>query len=94
MFSAALRFDLKYETAMGLLLNMFPLVCLDDRLSECPFHSEPLQWGRSNLVDPAEWQKIGLQNQDFGSILSVFPRKNRQNTEFTKFSSVRTPDIY
>ena len=27
-------------------------------------------WGRSNLVDPAEWPKIGLLNRDFGSILS------------------------
>ena len=35
-----------------------------------------LQWGRSNLVDPAEWPKIGLLNRDLGSILSVFPRKN------------------
>ena len=32
--------------------------------------------GRSNLVDPAEWPKIGLLNGAFGSILSVFPRKN------------------
>ena len=35
-----------------------------------------LQWGRSNLGDPAEWPKSGLLNRDFGSILSVFPRKN------------------
>ena len=35
-----------------------------------------LQWGRSDLGDPAEWPKIGLLNRDFGSILSVFPWKN------------------
>ena len=34
-----------------------------------------LQWGRSNLVDPAEGPKIGLLNRDFGSIFSVFLRK-------------------
>ena len=37
--------------------------------------SEPLQWGRSNLVDPAECSKIGLLNRNFGSFLSVVPRK-------------------
>ena len=26
-----------------------------------------LQWGRSNLVDPADWPKIGLLNWGFGS---------------------------
>ena len=51
-----------------------------------------LQWGRSNLVDPAEWPEIVLLNRDFGSILSIFlRRKKKGNTEFTKFSLVRTP---
>ena len=57
------------------------------------FVQSRLQQGRSNLVDPAEWPKIGLLNRDFGCFLSVFPRK-QQNTKFTKFSSVRTPEIY
>ena len=35
-----------------------------------------LQWGGSNLVDPAEWPKIRLLNQDFGNNSSIFPRKN------------------
>ena len=34
-----------------------------------------LQWGRSNLVDPAGSPKIRLLNRDFGNILSIFPRK-------------------
>ena len=49
-----------------------------------PMHVQSrLQGGRSNLGDPAEWPKTGLLNWDFGS-----------NTEFTKFFSVRTPEIY
>ena len=36
-----------------------------------------LQWGRSNLVDPAGSPKIRLLNRDFGNILSNFPRKNK-----------------
>ena len=35
-----------------------------------------LQWGRSNLVDPAGSPKIRLLNRDFGNILSISPRKN------------------
>ena len=31
-----------------------------------------LQWGRSNLVDPAEWPKIGLLNRGSVGILAVF----------------------
>ena len=31
-----------------------------------------LQQGRSNLVDPARWPKIGLLNRDFGSIFCQF----------------------
>ena len=34
-----------------------------------------LQWGRSNLADPAGSPKINLLNQDFGNMLSIFPRK-------------------
>ena len=37
--------------------------------------SEPLQWGRSSLVDPAECPKIHLLNRDFGNILWIFPGK-------------------
>ena len=54
-------------------------------------HSKPffcqncLQWGRSNLVDPAEWPKICLLNRDFGSILSVFPRKNSKTESSLNF---------
>ena len=44
-----------------------------------------LQWGRSNLVDPAEWPKIGLLNRDSGSILSVFPRKNSKTESSLNF---------
>ena len=35
-----------------------------------------LQWGRSNLVDPAGSPKIRLLNRDLGNFLSIFPRKN------------------
>ena len=44
-----------------------------------------LQWGRSNLVDPAEWPKIGSLNRRVGGILSIFPRKKQPNIEFIKF---------
>ena len=37
------------------------------------------------LVDPAEWSKIGLLNRDFGSILSVFPRKNSKTESSLNF---------
>ena len=46
------------------------------------------------IGDPTESPKIRLLNYDFGNILSIFPRKKQQNTEFTKFSLVRTPEIY
>ena len=41
-----------------------------------------LQWGRSNLVDPAEWPNIGLINRDFGNILWVFPRKTQSSLKW------------
>ena len=44
-----------------------------------------LQWGRSNLVDPAEWPKIRLQNRDFGNTLSIFPRKNGKTQSSLNF---------
>ena len=44
-----------------------------------------LQWGRSNLVNPTEWPKIGLLNRDFGSILSVFPRKKNKTQSSLNF---------
>ena len=44
-----------------------------------------LQQGRSNLVDPAGWPKIGLLNWAFGSILSVFPRKKSKTQSSLTF---------
>ena len=38
-----------------------------------------LQWGPSNLVDPAESPKIRLLNRDFGNILSIFPGKTAKH---------------
>ena len=38
-----------------------------------------LQWGRSNLVDPAESPKIRLLNRDLGDILSIFPGKTAKH---------------
>ena len=46
-----------------------------------------LQWGRSNLVDPAESPKIRLLNRDFGNILSIFPRKNSKTQSSLNFLS-------
>ena len=48
------------------------------------FFQNRLQIGRSNLVDPAEWPKSGLLNRDFGSISSVFPRKNSKTQSSQK----------
>ena len=43
--------------------------------------------GRSDVVDPAEWPKIGLLNQGFGSIVSIFPRKkSRRQSSLIFFS--------
>ena len=44
-----------------------------------------LQWGRSNLVDPAESPKVRLLNRDFGNILSIFPRKNSKTQSSLNF---------
>ena len=33
-------------------------------------------WGQSNLVDHAEWPKIGWLKQGFGIMLMIFPRAN------------------
>ena len=44
-----------------------------------------LQWGRSNLVDPAEWPKIGLLNRSVGSILLLFPSKARKTQSSLHF---------
>ena len=44
-----------------------------------------MQWGRPNLVDPAEWPISGLLNQDFGRILSVFHRKNSKTQSSLNF---------
>ena len=38
-----------------------------------------------NLVDPAGWPKIGLLSRDFGSILSVFPRKKSKTQSSLNF---------
>ena len=59
--------------------------------SEMPCFQNCLQWGRSSLVDAAGSPNICLLSRDFEDILSVFPRKKKQNTELTKFSSVRPP---
>ena len=53
-----------------------------------------MQWGRSNLVDPAGWTKIGLLSCGVGSSLLILPRKKQHNTEFTKSSSVWTPEMH
>ena len=55
--------------------------CLDKVSRNC------LQWGRSNLVDPAGSPKIHLLNQDFGNILSIFPRKNSKTQSSLNFFS-------
>ena len=38
-----------------------------------------LQWGRSNLVDPAGPPKICLLNRDFANDLSIFPGKTAKH---------------
>ena len=40
-----------------------------------------LQWGRSNLGDPAESPKIRLLNRDFGNILSIFSQEKNSKTQ-------------
>ena len=42
------------------------------------FSQKGLKWGRSNLVEPAEWAKIGLLDLCFGRVLLIFPRKSRK----------------
>ena len=44
------------------------------------FGSEPFAMGPVQFSDPAEWPNIGLLNQNFGSIFSVFPRKKSSKT--------------
>ena len=44
-----------------------------------------LQWGRPILVDPTEWPRIRLLNQDFGNMLSIFPRRNRKTPSSLNF---------
>ena len=51
----------------------------------CNIFQNRLQWGQSNLVDPAEWPKIGLLNRDFGSMLSVFLWKNSKTQSSLNF---------
>ena len=52
-------------------------------------HSEVFARGQSNLVAPAQWPKIVVQNRDFRNICCIFKEK-LQNKEFTPLSSVRT----
>ena len=55
------------------MVNIAALPCimgLEDR--DLLKYQNCLQWGRSNLVDPAESPKIRLLNRDFGNILSIF----------------------
>ena len=45
------------------------------------------------------WGSLGafcflILKRDLGNMLSIFPRQKQQNAEFTKFSSVQTPEIY
>ena len=44
-----------------------------------------LQWGRSNLVDPAESPNIRLLNRDFGTTLSIFLRQNSKTQSSLNF---------
>ena len=55
-----------------------------------------LWWGRSNLIDPTECPKIGSPNRVSGHFVGFLSQDawKEQNTEFTKFSSVRTPKIF
>ena len=55
------------------------------RIIRCVQFRNCLQWGRSNLVDPAGSPKIHLLNQDFGNILSIFPRKNSKTQSSLNF---------
>ena len=48
-----------------------------------------LQWGRSNLIAENSFTKPG-----FWEHFVDFSQENSKHTEFTKFSLVRTPDIY
>ena len=58
-------------------------------------HAELLQWGRPNLVEPAEWPKIRLLNQGFGSILYLFSSGKQQNTlSSLNLLQGRVPEIY
>ena len=56
------------------------------------FYQNCLQWGRSNLVDPAEWPKIRLINRAFGKILSNFPRKNSKTESSLTFLQSGPPE--
>ena len=56
--------------------------------------SELFALGPVQLVDAAGCPEMGLLNRGFGRILSIFPRKKKRNTKFTKYSSVRTPQFY
>ena len=51
----------------------------------CKNSQNCLQWGRSNLGDPAEPPKIRSLNRDFGNILSIFPRKNSKTQSSLNF---------
>ena len=45
--------------------------------------------GPVQLVDPAEWPKIGLLNRVFGNILSILPRKNSKPQSSLNFLQCR-----
>ena len=55
------------------------------RLCDLNVNQNRLQWGRSNLVDPAGSPKIRSLNRDFGNIFSIFPRKNSKTQSSLNF---------
>ena len=63
-------------------------------IKNCSVDQNCLRWGRSSSVDAEESPEIRSLNRDFGNRLSIFSQEKQQNTEFTKFSSVRTPESY
>ena len=52
-----------------------------------------LQWGRSNLVDPAEGPIVSFLNRDFGNILSIFPGKAAKPKFFFSPDSGNIPSL-
>ena len=81
----------------------FPVCCWNTGISwarQIPVNpqeehkSEPFAIGPVQFSWPRGVAENWFTKPDFGSILSIFPRKNSKNRKFTKFSSVQTPEIY